>query len=132
MIEDGFLLSKRSAAFRRIGLTGPQWLVIMYVIATFGELCVSPVGLSMVTKLSPVRCQSMMMGLYFGILFVANYGVGPVGAFGSTIGEWGAQGETFLPGQTDFFVLLAVVPIVVGLLVLVLSPKIKRMMHGVQ
>ena len=131
VVGDGFLLTKRIEAYRGTGLTGPQWLVIMYIIGTFGELCVSPVGLSMVTKLSPVRYQSMMMGLYFGILFLANFGAGPVGAFGSTIGKWGSAGETFLPGQTDFFVLLAVVPIVVGLLVLVLSPKIKRMMHGV-
>jgi hypothetical protein len=131
VIDDGFLLSKRTEVSRAVGLTGPQWLVIMYIIGTFGELCVSPVGLSMVTKLSPARYQSMMMGLYFGILFLANFGAGPVGAFGSKIGEWGSAGKTFLPGQTDFFVLLAVVPIVVGLIVLVLSPKIKRMMHGV-
>ena len=114
------------------GLAGPQWLVITYVVATFGELCVSPVGLSMVTKLSPARYQSMMMGLYFGILFFANTGAGYLAAWGTKVDEWGKAGDTWwLPGQADFFLVLTVIPILVGLLVLILSPKIKRMMHGI-
>ncbi|MBN1591164.1 MAG: peptide MFS transporter [Pirellulales bacterium] len=116
----------------RQGLAGPEWLMIMYLIGTWGELCVSPVGLSMVTKLSPVRCQSMMMGLYFGILFFANTGAGYVAAFGDSIAARGVDAKSLLPGQGDFFLILTVVPILVGVLVLVLSPKIKRMMHGMR
>jgi len=117
----------------RDGLAGPEWLFIMYLIGTWGELCVSPVGLSMVTKLSPRRSQSMMMGLYFGILFFANTGAGYVAAFGDSIATKGAEGTTWwLPGQGDFFLILTIVPILVGILVLALSPVIKRMMHGIR
>jgi len=117
----------------RHGLAGPQWLLLMYVIVTWGELCVSPVGLSMVNKLSPVRYQAAMMGLYYGILFFANLGAGYMAALGSKIDQWGAEGTTWwLPGQTDFFVVLTVLPIFFGLIILALAPKITRMMHGVR
>lgn len=130
--EDGFLLRKYNPAFERVGLAGPSWLVLMYLIVTWGELCVSPVGLSMVNKLSPIRYQTAMMGIYYGILFIANTAVGYVAALGSKIDQWGLAGKTFLPGQTDFFVLLTVMPIVFGTIMLLLAPRITRMMHGVK
>jgi len=63
------------------------WLVIAYLFHTMGELCISPVGLSMVTKLAPLRLASLMMGVWFLINFVANYLAGLLGSFAEHLGE---------------------------------------------
>lgn len=110
----------------RAGLAGPQWLLMTYVVVTWGELCLSPVGLSMVTKLSPARCTSLMMGLYFGTYFVSNLAAGYLASFSATISEK----VNLIGGTADFFLLLAVVPFCVGLLVFALSPVFKKGMHG--
>jgi POT family proton-dependent oligopeptide transporter len=112
----------------RQGLAGPQWLLFVYGLHTCGELCLSPVGLSMVTKLSPARCTSLMMGLYFGTWFLSNLAAGYVASFSEKV----AAGKVFtlIGGQADFFLFLFVLPLVVGVVVLALSPAIKRMMHG--
>ena len=57
------------------------WLVIAYFFHTTGELCISPVGLSMVTKLAPLRLASLMMGVWFLINFVANWLAGIIGSY---------------------------------------------------
>jgi POT family proton-dependent oligopeptide transporter len=63
------------------------WLVIAYFFHTTGELCISPVGLSMVTKLAPLRLASLMMGVWFLINFVANWLSGIIGSFAEQLGE---------------------------------------------
>ena len=82
----------------------------------------------MVTKLSPARCTSQMMGLYFGTWFLSNLAAGYVASFSERV----AAGEVFtlIGGQADFFLFLFVLPLVVGVIVLAVSPVIKRMMHG--
>ncbi|HLA85919.1 MAG TPA: peptide MFS transporter [Thermoguttaceae bacterium] len=112
------------------GKAGPQWLLITYVVATWGELCLSPVGLSMVTKLSPARYTSMMMGLYFFFIALANLSAGYFASYAEDFAKRGEDGHGWLAGQADFFLILAVVPAIVGVIVLLLSPAIKRMMHG--
>ena len=111
-------------------LAGPHWLLITYVIYTWGELCLSPVGLSMVTKLAPRRLQSMMMGLWFFSFSFSNLLAGLVARFSTKV----ASGEiTFVfEGLAGFYFLLVVFPIAAGLLILVLAPLLKRMMHGVE
>jgi len=56
-----------------VGLVGPQWLLFAYLLHTIGELMLSPIGLSMVTKLAPARLGAMMMGLWFTSSAIANY-----------------------------------------------------------
>lgn len=110
------------------GKAGPHWLLLMYTMVTWGELCLSPVGLSMVTKLSPARYTSLMMGLYFASYFISNLTAGYLAAFSKKV----AAGEVFtlIGGQADFFLFLFAMPLVVGIIVLTLSPAIKKMMHG--
>jgi len=55
------------------GRVSPMWLVIVYLIQTFGELCLSPVGLSTVTKLSPARMVGLMMGVWFLSISIGSY-----------------------------------------------------------
>jgi POT family proton-dependent oligopeptide transporter len=114
---------------RETGLAGPQWLLITYVVYTWGELCLSPVGLSMVTKLAPARLQSLMMGIWFLSFSVANLLGGLVARFSKRL----ETGEiTFvLEGLPGFYLMLVVFPIAAGLLILLLTPLLKRMMHGI-
>ena len=65
------------------------WLVLAYFFHTTGELCISPVGLSMVTKLAPLRLGSLMMGVWFLVNFVGNTLAGYIGAFTEHMGEYG-------------------------------------------
>lgn len=76
-------LAMVAASFRSKGgeLAGPHWLLITYVVYTWGELCLSPVGLSMVTKLTPLRLQSLMMGVWFLSFALANTFGGLIAAF---------------------------------------------------
>ncbi|HWN70368.1 MAG TPA: peptide MFS transporter [Haliangium sp.] len=110
------------------GLAGPHWLLLLYFLHTAGEVCLSPVGLSMVSRLSPVRLTSRMMGLYYGSFFISNLAAGYVAASWKQIADSGVL--SIFGGQVDFFLVLFAVPFAVSLLVLALSPVIKRMMHG--
>ncbi len=68
--------------------TSMLWLVGAFFFHTLGELCLSPIGLSLVTKLAPLRLASLMMGAWFGCNAIANYVAGYVG---SHVGELGAM-----------------------------------------
>lgn len=110
------------------GQAGPHWLVIAYVVVTWGELCLSPVGLSMVTKLAPQRLQSLMMGLWFFTLGLSNLFAGVVATFSEKV----EKGEmTFIiEGLPGFYLMLVVFPVGAGVVIAILSPILRRMMHG--
>lgn len=63
-----------------LGQVGPGWLIAVYVLHTLGELCLSPIGLSLVTKLAPARFISLLMGLWFTAVALANYLAGTLEA----------------------------------------------------
>jgi len=111
-------------------LAGPHWLLITYVVYTWGELCLSPVGLSMVTKLSPAHLQSLMMGLWFFSFSLSNLAAGLVARYSIMLerGDW-----TFvIDGLGGFYLMLVLVPVTVGTLIMLLTPWLKRRMHGVK
>jgi POT family proton-dependent oligopeptide transporter len=113
----------------REGLAGPHWLLITYIVYTWGELCLSPIGLSMVTKLAPLHLQSLMMGVWFFSFSLANLLAGFIARFSVLLerGEW-----TFVvDGLAGFYLLLVVVPIGIGVLMVALTPLLRRWMHGV-
>jgi POT family proton-dependent oligopeptide transporter len=111
-------------------LAGPHWLLITYIVSTWGELCLSPVGLSMVTKLAPERLQSQMMGVWFFSSSLSNLLAGLMAAFSKRLESGDA---TFVfPGLPGFYLLMVVLPIAAGLLMTVLAPLLKRMAHGVE
>jgi POT family proton-dependent oligopeptide transporter len=115
---------------RESGLADPHWLLVTYVVYTWGELCLSPVGLSMVTKLAPARMQSLMMGLWFFTFSLANLFGGLAARFSKRL----ESGElTFvLDGLPGFYLMLVLAPILAGLFLLLLTPTLERMMHGVK
>ncbi|MBR3604069.1 MAG: peptide MFS transporter [Elusimicrobiaceae bacterium] len=97
-----------------------MWLVALYIIHTCGELCLSPVGLSMVTKLAPAKFMSMLMGVWLASSF-----------FGNLMGGYFATLSAELKSITTFFTIPAITLMVFGLLVWLFSGKIKSWMHGV-
>jgi len=104
------------------------WLLAAYTFHTWGELCLSPVGLSMVTKLAPTKIRSLMMGVWFMSNAASNLIAGLFFAYSKRI----ENGEVFqlLGGKADFYLVLVLAPLGAGIIVLLLSPLLKRMMHG--
>ena len=102
------------------GSSGMQWLVLAYLFHTIGELCSSPVSLSFVTKLAPVKYASLMMGLYF-----AATGLG-----GKVAGILGEKSEHF--GEYTIFIGIVVFTVAFGLLVIALLKPLKRLTHGAE
>lgn len=97
----------------------PMWLVGLYLLQAIGELCLSPVGLSMVTKLSPARIVGFMMGVWFFATAMGNYVAGWVAGLVGT-----------RPFSEVFFIAF-VTAAVVTLILTVMIPVIKRLMAGV-
>lgn len=95
------------------------WLVMTYFFHTIGELCLSPVGLSVVTKLAPLKLASMLMGVWLLSSFVANIMGGYIAMYVEKLGA-----------ATIFFSIAAFV-ISLGLLMLLLTSRLSKMMHGV-
>ena len=108
------------------GNAAAHWLLMTYVLCTVGELCLSPVGLSMVTRLSPPRYASFLMGLWFLSSAVAGY---LSGSLASILGAGDSLQFCFKKGLADYFLILAAVPFLAGLLMFVLAPILRRMMH---
>lgn len=107
------------------------WLISLYSIHTFGELCLSPIGLSLVVKLSPARLVSMMMGVWFLSSALANKFAGVLSGL---YPEPGKPLPVFL-GYTvsnlhDFFMLFVLMAGGAALVLFLLSGKLKKMMHG--
>jgi POT family proton-dependent oligopeptide transporter len=113
--------------------TGVIWIVLIYLLHTIGELCLSPVGLSSVTKLSPQRIVGMMMGMWFCASAAGNYVAGLIARATSSEGAKVA-GETFSLAQKeafmDVYTNVGLIAIGCGLVLAILTPILKRLMHG--
>jgi len=109
------------------------WLVLMYLLHTTGELCLSPVGLSMITKLSVARVAGMMMGVWFLSASFAAYAAGLIA--GETAienhGEQEMDPLASLAVYTGVFEQLAMVALLFGIVVLACSPYLHRRMHNI-
>ncbi len=117
----GFLAMVAAALESATGAKASMmWLVLAYFFHTTGELCISPVGLSMVTKLAPLRLASLMMGVWFMINFVANWLAGIIGSYAESLGELSIFG-----GLAGTLFVFAVV-------LWALSGTLVRWMHGAE
>ena len=113
--------------------TGVLWIVLIYLLHTLGELCLSPVGLSSVTKLSPQRIVGFMMGMWFFASAAGNYVAGLIAR--ATASESSgvsndifnlAQKQSFIDVYTD----VGLIAIGCGIFLAVITPILKRLMHG--
>lgn len=100
------------------------WLVFAYLFHTLGELCLSPVGLSYVSKLVPARMIGIMFGIWYLAIAIGNK---TAGSMGGMINEITAKYSL-----TTFFLIFTLVPIGLGVLVICLHPLLKKLMHGVR
>ncbi len=117
----GFLFMVFAAMeFDKSGTSSMIWLVLAYLFHTIGELCISPVALSFITKLAPVKYASLMMGVYFAATGLGNKVAGIVGESASEFGEL-----TIFSGIVIFTVIIGI------LFILILKP-LKRLTHGVE
>ena len=100
------------------------WLVLAYLFHTLGELCLSPMGLSYLSKLIPTRMIAFMFGVYYLAIAIGNKLAHYVG---SDIEKITAEYSL-----STFFLIFTIVPIALGLVSLLLHPLLKRLMHGVK
>ncbi len=105
-------------------------ILVTYFWHTVGELCLSPTGLSYVTKVAPVRFISLLMGIWFVSSFIANLGGGLLAGQVENIESGKLQLPWSFGGQADFFFLFVATSIAAGLLVLVASPWLKKLSGG--
>ncbi|SHJ21532.1 proton-dependent oligopeptide transporter, POT family [Mesonia phycicola] len=109
-----------SMEFEAEGSSAMYWLVLAYLFHTIGELCASPVALSFITKLAPLRYASLMMGVYFAATGLGNKVAGLLGEGSEELGE-----KTIFLGITIFTVIF-------GLLVIAILKPLKRLTHGAE
>jgi len=100
------------------------WLVLAYLFHTLGELCLSPMGLSYLSKLVPARMVAFMFGVYYLAIAIGNKLAHYIGGDIEKISQ-----ES---GLSYFFLIFTIVPIGLGLLSFALHPLLKKLMHGVR
>jgi POT family proton-dependent oligopeptide transporter len=124
LLAAGFLVMATAAKAVAAGhKVWPSWLVTTYLLHTFGELCLSPVGLSSVTKLSPRRFVGQMMGVWFLGASLGNLIAGLIAS------EFSADTVAQMPTR---YLHVAIMPLVAGLLLILLAKPMKRLMIGIR
>ena len=101
------------------GPVSALWLVFCYFFCTMGELCLSPVGLSMVTKLAPAKFMSLFMGVWLAASFIGNLLAGKLASY---YDSW---------SLTTLFSVPAICSIAFGIVMWIMAGKVRKWMHGV-
>lgn len=105
------------------GKVSPLWLVFLYLLEVLGELCLSPVGLSTVTKLAPARYIALTMGTWYTSIAIANFVAGKLS---------GMFDETKVSSMTTLFGSMAIAAFVAAGLMRLMVPTVKKLMSGVR
>jgi POT family proton-dependent oligopeptide transporter len=113
------------------GITSLNVFTFAYFITTIGELCLGPIGMSIITKLSPKRLFGMMMGLWFLASAFGQLAAGKLGAAISQSNE-GTTLATKLQSYTEGYYQLAIYALIAGLILILISPFIKKLMQDVK
>jgi POT family proton-dependent oligopeptide transporter len=117
----GFLFMVFAAMeFENSGTSSMVWLVLAYLFHTIGELCLSPVALSFITKLTPVKYASLMMGVYFAATGLGSKVAGIVGEAASDFGEY------------TIFLGILVFTLIIGSIFILLLKPLKRLTHNAE
>jgi POT family proton-dependent oligopeptide transporter len=124
MLAAGFGIMALAAVFVAKGQkVAPLWLTLTYLLHTTGELCVSPVGLSSVTKLAPARLTGQMMGTWFLATSLGNLIAGLAA---------GGLSPDKLDQMPMFFFKITIMPIIAGALLFALARRLKNWMSGAE
>ncbi len=115
-----FFMSAASAQFESQGSSAMYWLVLAYLFHTVGELCISPVALSYITKLAPLKYGSLMMGIYFAMTGFGNKLAGLLGESAEGLGEF------------TVFTGIALFCVIFGAIVMLFRKKLEILTHGAE
>ncbi len=115
-----FFMSAAATQYESQGSSAMYWLVLAYLFHTIGELCISPVALSFITKLAPLKYASLTMGVYFAMTGFGNKLAGMLGEASQSMGEF------------TIFTGIAIFCVVFGCLVLLFRSKLERLTHGAE
>ncbi len=115
-----FFMTAAAGQYESNGASAMYWLVLAYLFHTVGELCISPVALSYITKLAPLKYASLMMGVYFAMTGFGNKLAGLLGEASESLGEY------------TIFTGIAVFCVVFGLLVMAFRKKLESLTHGAE
>jgi POT family proton-dependent oligopeptide transporter len=115
-----FFMTAAAAQYETNGASAMYWLVLAYLFHTVGELCISPVALSYITKLAPVKYASLMMGVYFAMT-----------GFGNKLAGWLGEASENL-GEYVIFTGIATFCVIFGLLMMLFRERLERLTHGAE
>jgi len=115
-----FFMTAAAGQYESNGSSAMYWLVLAYLFHTVGELCISPVALSYITKLAPLKYASLMMGVYFAMTGFGNKLAGLLGEASESMGEY------------TIFTGIAVFCVIFGLLVMLFRKKLEHLTHGAE
>jgi len=115
-----FFMSAASSQFESQGSSAMYWLVLAYLFHTVGELCISPVALSYITKLAPLKYGSLMMGIYFAMTGFGNKLAGLLGESAEGLGEF------------TVFTGIALFCVIFGSIVMLFRKKLEILTHGAE
>lgn len=128
----GFYIFKSTLGFAdESGITSTEVFTFAWFVITFGELCLSPIGLSLMTKLSPVRIQGLMMGMWFLASAYGQYAAGLLGA-GMSAEDPNASNYDKLVLYTDGYGELGLYALIAGGALILLAPVVRRLMQEVR
>jgi POT family proton-dependent oligopeptide transporter len=113
------------------GVTSLEVFTLAYFVITFGELCLSPIGLSIMTKLSPQPLQGMMMGMWFLASAYGQYVAGIIGAGMSDPNPKASLMEKLI-SYTNGYEQLAIYSVICGLILIAISPMVRKLMGDVK
>jgi proton-dependent oligopeptide transporter, POT family len=108
----------------RVAQVSMIWLIMAYLFHTLGELCLSPLGLSYLSKLVPARMIAMMFGIWYIAIAIGNKTAHSLGGMIDDI--------TANYSMSTFFLIFTITPIGIGVLAILLNPVLKKLMHGIR
>lgn len=113
----GFAIMSQADKQSSLAKVGPQWLAAVYLFNTLGEICLSPIGLSLVNKLAPARLSSLMMAVWFLCTAIANYLAGTLE-------------EELTGSKMNIWLFLVATSVIPGLILLAITRPLQKMGHG--
>lgn len=127
----GYYVLYATRFFAESGISSLNVFTIALLVITFGELCLSPIGLSIMTKLSPSRLQGIMMGMWFLASAYGQYVAGIIGANMAEAREDAPATESLIT-YTNGYKDLGIYALIAGVVLILISPLVKKLMQGVK
>jgi len=113
------------------GITSLNVFTLAWFVITFGELCLSPIGLSIMTKLSPQRLSGVMMGMWFLASAYGQYAAGILGAGMAPVDDHSSSISQLI-SYTSGYRQLAIYALIAGVVLILISPLVRKLMHEVK